>query len=44
MLISFRLVYPRELTYVVTVVLIHQLVSIAVIFQLLLSMMILTSQ
>ena len=43
-LIPMRFVYLAELTYVVTVVLTHQLlVSIAVIFQLLLSMM-MTSQ
>jgi hypothetical protein len=44
MLIPLRLVYLRELTYVVALMLPHQLVSIAVIFQLMLSMMILTSQ
>ena len=42
MLITMR--YLRELTYVVTLMLTHQLVSIAVIFQLMLSMMIVTSQ
>ena len=44
MLVSMRLVLLRELTYVVTLMLTHQLVSIAVIFQLMLSMIILTSQ
>ena len=44
-LIPMRIVYPRELTYAVAVMLIHQLlVSIAVIFQLMLSMMPLASQ
>ena len=42
--ISLSNVLVRELTYVVGTVLTHQLVSIAVIFQLMLSMMILTSQ
>ena len=40
--ISMRVVILRELIYVVGTVLTHQLVSIAVIFQLLLSMTILT--
>ena len=45
MLIPMRLVYLWELTYIVyTVMLTHQLVSIAVKFQLLLSMMMMTSQ
>ena len=44
MLIPLRFVYLGELTYVVTGVLTHQLVSIAVIFQLMLSMMLLQSQ
>ena len=42
--VSMRAVYPRELTYVEETMLTHQLVSIAVISQLMLSMMILTSQ
>ena len=42
--ISMRSVKLRELTYVVGTMLTHQLVSIAVIFQLMMSMMILTSQ
>ena len=45
MLIPLSFVVVRELTYVVTLMLTHQLlVSIAVIFQLMLSMVILTSQ
>ncbi|CAI8052135.1 hypothetical protein GBAR_LOCUS28539 [Geodia barretti] len=38
MVISMRIVYLREFTYIVGTVLTHQLVSIAVIFQLVLSM------
>ena len=40
--ISMSFVYLRELTYVVGTMLTHQLASIAVIFQLMLSMMLLT--
>ena len=44
LVISFCLVELRELTYVVETMLSHQLVSIAVIFQLVLSMMIIATQ
>ena len=45
MLVSLSVVVLRELTYVVTLMLTHQLlVSIAVIFQLVLSMMMMTTQ
>ena len=43
MFILLRFVYNRELKYVVTLMLTLQLVSIAVIFQLMLSMMMKTS-
>ena len=42
--ICMRAVYLRELTYVEGTMLTHQLVSIAVISQLMLSMMMMTSQ
>ena len=41
--ISFRIVMLRELIYIDTMVQIHQLVSISVMFQLMLSMIIVTS-
>ena len=44
LVISVRIVDIRELIYVIETMLIHQLVSITVIFQLMLSMMLLTVQ
>ena len=44
MVISMRVVKVKELIYVVDTMLTHQLVSIAVILQLMLSMMIVTAQ